>query len=660
MAVALFRSPLRWEYHGNNRIGGAKAVGRRRVFVQTELGYLLGMNIDRSDNAHMVKRRLQIALNFLIEESSLTFGDMVLNNDLSVVHEVVIAMKLGVDPILVIGGLGGAYYFIRMLNNDDVGRFSEVELILIDHGLCLPKNLEDSYFEWIHWPQASILFLEDELEYKLRWLYQTMDTDKSSSRTIVQDLTQPKATTDKKKKKKQNPDSYQAKYSKVVKKTYSKKPVAETQLAKVFVEISDSTHSLEASISTKEVEHLPEADAIEKVTILNLGAMQATTLKTSLGESSEDPCHPRPNRESLSTFNFSKFSVHPKSAPRNNAHGFLTHDADLVNYRLCKDLQYHAHKSQTVRAVFLGQRANDVDIRSPSSLSIDIDMEDVLSDQESVPNDESTSMSNGDDYSDKVLSPQDEVVADKIIDEVVELNNTSSVEVMKKQKKDISVSTGHVSAASISKVPSISDPQPIHIPKMIDVQEHAAKHIKFELAARDLSKLKHGSRDKHPSVHALATMKQLSLHTSLTSAQAFKSVLPRMIIDSLEEKLPEILYDTIRLKFLPILTESLKNFMPKVSMKIIRALNSEIPGILKQTEKTVNKQFHALNNLEAERFCQLEIFMKNVVTGNISDKLADIAERLYLTNIHTRTMLKEVFKNGDPLVDGIERNLSPP
>ncbi|GKE38965.1 phosphatidylinositol 4-kinase gamma 7-like protein, partial [Tanacetum coccineum] len=215
MAVALSRSPLGWEYHGNNRIEGAKATGRRRVFVQTELGCVLGMDIDRSDNAHMVKRRLQIALNFPIEESSLTFGDMVLNNDLSVVRndspllltrnvlhrssstpcmsptgrdiqqkdqsgpveilchsssfvrikrvvdEVVIAMKLGVDPILAIGGL------VRRLNNDDVGRFSEVELIPIDHGLCLPKNLEDSYFEWIHWPQASIPFSEDELEYKL-------------------------------------------------------------------------------------------------------------------------------------------------------------------------------------------------------------------------------------------------------------------------------------------------------------------------------------------------------------------------------------------------------------------------------------------------------------------------------------------------------------
>ncbi|GJW93627.1 phosphatidylinositol 4-kinase gamma 7 [Tanacetum coccineum] len=366
MAVALFRSPLGREYHGNSRIEGAKATGRRRVFVQTESGCVLGMDIDRSDNAHMVKRRLQIALNFPIEESSLTFGDMVLNNDLSavrndspllltrnvlhrssstpcmsptgrdiqqkdqsgpveilghsssfvriqrVVDVVVIAMKSGVDPILATGGLGGAYYFsnskgekvaivkptdeepfapnnpkgfvgkalgqpglkrsvrvgetgyrevaaylldydhfanvpptalvkithsvfnvndgvsgnnkkpqrkkklfskiasfqkfmphdfdasdygtssfpvsavhrigildirifntdrhagnllVRRLNNDDVGRFSEVELIPIDHGLCLPENLEDPYFEWIHWPQASIPFSEDELEY---------------------------------------------------------------------------------------------------------------------------------------------------------------------------------------------------------------------------------------------------------------------------------------------------------------------------------------------------------------------------------------------------------------------------------------------------------------------------------------------------------------
>jgi hypothetical protein len=40
-----------------------------------------------------------------------------------------------------------------------------VELIPIDHGLCLPETLEDPYFEWIHLPQASIPFSDDELDY---------------------------------------------------------------------------------------------------------------------------------------------------------------------------------------------------------------------------------------------------------------------------------------------------------------------------------------------------------------------------------------------------------------------------------------------------------------------------------------------------------------
>ncbi|EYU28896.1 hypothetical protein MIMGU_mgv1a003628mg [Erythranthe guttata] len=307
MAVAAFKSPIgSGEYHGTNRLEG-KASCRRRVFVQTETGCVLGMELDRSDNAHTVKRRLQIALNFPIEESSLTFGDMILKNDLSLVKEISKAIKNGVDPIPVHGGLGGAYYFrnvrgesvaivkptdeepfapnnpkgfvgkalgqpglkcsvrvgetgyrevaaylldydhfanvpptalvkithsifnvndgvkankpqnkklvskiasmqqyiphdfdasdhgtssfpvsavhrigildIRIFNTDrhagnllvrkldDVGRFGQVELIPIDHGLCLPESLEDPYFEWIHWPQSSIPFSEDELEY---------------------------------------------------------------------------------------------------------------------------------------------------------------------------------------------------------------------------------------------------------------------------------------------------------------------------------------------------------------------------------------------------------------------------------------------------------------------------------------------------------------
>lgn len=361
MAVAAFKSPLgNGDYHGTNGLE-RKSSCSRRVFVQTETGCVLGMELNRSDNVNTVKRRLQLALNFPIEESSLTFGDMVLKNDLSairndspllltrnlmhrssstpclsptgkdnqqrdqsgpieilgnssrfaktkpLVKETIKAIKNGVDPIPAQGGLGGAYYFrnvrgdsvaivkptdeepfapnnpkgfvgkalgqpglkrsvrvgetgfrevaaylldydsfanvpptalvkithsifnindgvnanrpqtkklvskiasfqqyiphdfdasdhgtssfpvssvhrigildIRIFNTDrhagnllvrkldDVGRFGQVELIPIDHGLCLPESLEDPYFEWIHWPQASIPFSEDELEY---------------------------------------------------------------------------------------------------------------------------------------------------------------------------------------------------------------------------------------------------------------------------------------------------------------------------------------------------------------------------------------------------------------------------------------------------------------------------------------------------------------
>jgi len=34
-----------------------------------------------------------------------------------------------------------------------------------DHGFCLPEWLDDPYFEWLHWPQASIPFSDYELDY---------------------------------------------------------------------------------------------------------------------------------------------------------------------------------------------------------------------------------------------------------------------------------------------------------------------------------------------------------------------------------------------------------------------------------------------------------------------------------------------------------------
>lgn len=359
MAAAALKGLLRGESGGHRM--DRKSSMRRRVFVQTETGCVMGIELDRSDNAHTVKRRLQLALDVPTEECSLFYGDMVLRYDLSAVRndsplllaknflhrsastpclsptgkdlqrsdqsgpieilvcsyssagkkklikEIVKAMKNGIDPIPVCGGLGGAYYLrnldgdnvaivkptdeepyapnnpkgfvgkalgqpglkrsvrvgetgfrevaaylldhdhsanvpftvlvkithsifnvndgvsinkyhikkqiskiaslqqfiphdfdasdhgtssfpvsavhrigildVRILNTDrhagnllvrkfkGTGSLAEVELIPIDHGLCLPESLEDPYFEWIHWPQASIPFSEDELEY---------------------------------------------------------------------------------------------------------------------------------------------------------------------------------------------------------------------------------------------------------------------------------------------------------------------------------------------------------------------------------------------------------------------------------------------------------------------------------------------------------------
>jgi hypothetical protein len=142
-----------------------KPSGRRRVFVQTKTGIVLGMELDRSDNAHTVKRKLQLALNVPTEERSLIFGEKVLKNDLSagrndspllltknsmhrssstpclsssgkdlqqsdwsgpiellgfsehfakvkqMVNDIVKALRIGVDPIPIHSGLGGTYYF---------------------------------------------------------------------------------------------------------------------------------------------------------------------------------------------------------------------------------------------------------------------------------------------------------------------------------------------------------------------------------------------------------------------------------------------------------------------------------------------------------------------------------------------------------------------
>ncbi|KAG2261529.1 hypothetical protein Bca52824_068608 [Brassica carinata] len=310
MAVAVFKTPLtggnkmEGKHHHHHQQQLQRQSSGRRVFVQTETGCVLGMELDRSDNVHTVKRRLQIALNFPTEESSLTYGDMVLTNDLSAVrNDSPLLLKRNfmhrssstpclsptgricsrkTEAGLTISGTRRVRVLLlsnqpmksRLPNNPkgfvgkalgqpglkssvrvgetgfrevaayllDYGRFANVpptalvkithsvfnvndgvkgnkamrekklvskiasfqkfvahdfdasdhgtssfpvasvhrigildvrifntdrhvELVPIDHGLCLPETLEDPYFEWIHWPQASLPFSDEELDY---------------------------------------------------------------------------------------------------------------------------------------------------------------------------------------------------------------------------------------------------------------------------------------------------------------------------------------------------------------------------------------------------------------------------------------------------------------------------------------------------------------
>ncbi|KAM7257676.1 hypothetical protein ACFE04_013417 [Oxalis oulophora] len=54
---------------------------------------------------------------------------------------------------------------VRKHNQQENYSAGAAELVPIDHGLCLPEWLDDPYFEWLHWPQASVPFSELEIEY---------------------------------------------------------------------------------------------------------------------------------------------------------------------------------------------------------------------------------------------------------------------------------------------------------------------------------------------------------------------------------------------------------------------------------------------------------------------------------------------------------------
>nr|GEY30824.1 leucine-rich repeat-containing protein [Tanacetum cinerariifolium]GEY33614.1 leucine-rich repeat-containing protein [Tanacetum cinerariifolium] len=88
--------------------------------------------------------------------------------------------------------------------------------------------------------------------------------DKSSSRTAMHPIYQPKVKTDKRLRKKKTPSSYEPKASNIVMKQTSKTPATHTQLVEETKAPADATQSLEASNSVEEQEIQPQNTKAKK------------------------------------------------------------------------------------------------------------------------------------------------------------------------------------------------------------------------------------------------------------------------------------------------------------------------------------------------------------------------------------------------------------
>ncbi|GJS39968.1 hypothetical protein Tco_0565011 [Tanacetum coccineum] len=144
------------------------------------------------------------------------------------------------------------------------------EVILTSHMLKLVKLSQQ--------PKHSLIFSSEKVNAD-------DDADKSLSGTTVQLVTQPKAPTDMKIKKKQIPPSSKPKSSYKVRVILLKKQFAKTQHAEETVTIANATQSLEASDSAEEQVNQPKTSEAEKVQDQNI----QEEVKESGFESIEDP-----------------------------------------------------------------------------------------------------------------------------------------------------------------------------------------------------------------------------------------------------------------------------------------------------------------------------------------------------------------------------------
>ncbi|GKE42543.1 hypothetical protein Tco_1469827 [Tanacetum coccineum] len=211
--------------------------------------------------------------------------------------------------------------------------------------------------------------------------------------------------------------------------------------------------------------------------------------------------------------------------------------------------------------------AGDAEIVSLGSIKINKVMKDVSSGPESMSDDEIMSISGDDEEaeSDKeFFSPNDDMVDDKLIDEVMTNANTC-----------VNIDTNSI--AHSTEIPLITDPKPNRIDDLVAHVKNMGNKIESSFPAQ--------------------------LESSLNL------ILPRLIVDALEERLPEILSETMKSQFPKLINDSIKENLSMLNKRMRLSLKTEMHDILEESPKIVNKQFHALNKLECNRFAQLEPIM---------------------------------------------------
>ncbi|GKA26600.1 hypothetical protein Tco_0712709 [Tanacetum coccineum] len=291
-----------------------------------------------------------------------------------------------------------------------------------------------------------------------------------------------------------------------------------------------------------------------------------------------------------------------KKAPGSDIFRFLMPDVDHEYSRLCKDLQHPAYESHTLRVLELHSafgRTRDPSLhykltfstihlmQESENLKGDEHMEDDLmvthtriislgfydldqimqddeSDLESMPYDEIISISGDDDEvedSDKEISPADEVDANKVIDEILTEINIEDL-------------TQIIFAAPITKVSSVSDSKSTHVFQMVDVQELAAgalwKRRTFLVKNKQI-----------PFGHLPRRMDFLVAHVHNLGKYVpdkIDSVVPRMIINALEERMPQ----NVRVKMGEVV--GLFRQTAKHQMQLISYLEQVLHSIVKVTD----------------------------------------------------------------------------